>query len=173
MEKARRRIAKAKAKQATKLDLSFLDLTELPPELWELTHLKGLDCCGNRLAALDGLGKLTHLTELDCEGNQLAALDGEQLDALSKIAKLSCDDDVTVRVRIAKAKAKQAEMMLAMFEMMWRLSVVDIESTLRSACHKVLYDHSVDVSERLKRAQAMRIVLCLCIFAAVALLLLL
>lgn len=49
-------------------------------------------------------------------------------------------------------------MMLAMFEMMWRLSVVDIESTLRSACHKVLYDHSVDVSERLKRAQAMRIV---------------
>ena len=48
-----------------------------------------------------------------------------------------------------KAKAKQAEMMLAMFEMMWRLSVVDIESTLRSACHKVLYDHSVDVSERL------------------------
>merc|ERR1711924_525627 len=57
-----------------------------------------------------------------------------------------------------KAKAKQAEMMLAMFEMMWRLSVVDIESTLRSACHKVLYDHSVDVSERLKRAQAMRIV---------------
>ena len=57
-----------------------------------------------------------------------------------------------------KAKAKQAEAMLAMFEMMWRLSVVDIESTLRSACHKVLYDHSVDVSERLKRAQAMRIV---------------
>lgn len=57
-----------------------------------------------------------------------------------------------------KAKLRQAEMMMAVIEMMWRVSVVDIESTLRTACHKVLYDHSVDATVRLKRAQAMRIV---------------
>jgi len=62
----------------------------------------------------------------------------------------------------AKAKAvaeeKQQAMMLSFLDVMWKISVVDIESTLRVACHKVLYDHSVDLPTRLRRAKALALV---------------
>jgi hypothetical protein len=38
---------------------------------------------------------------------------------------------------------------------MWRITVVDVEATLRAACHKVLYDTRVDAAARLRRASAL------------------
>jgi len=49
----------------------------------------------------------------------------------------------------------QAQFMLRMLEALWKISVLDIESTLRSACHKVLHDHSVEPSEITRRARAL------------------
>ena len=59
-------------------DLSFNQLTALPPEITKLTNLTGLDLSGNRLTALPPeITKLTKLTELYLSGNQLAALPPE------------------------------------------------------------------------------------------------
>ena len=55
----------------------------------------------------------------------------------------------------ASADRKQAEMMTSLMEVMWRICVVDVEATLRAACHKVLYDHAVDRDTRLGRARAL------------------
>ena len=44
MEEARRRIAEAKAERATGLDLRGLDLTELPPEVYELRESRVRAC---------------------------------------------------------------------------------------------------------------------------------
>lgn len=51
------------------------------------------------------------------------------------------------------AEQRQSEAMMSFLEVMWRISVVDIESTLRSACHKVLYDNGVDFKQRMQRAR--------------------
>ena len=42
-----------------------------------------------------------------------------------------------------------------MIEAMWRVSMLDIESTLRHACNKVLSDQSVDKSLRKNRARGL------------------
>lgn len=55
----------------------------------------------------------------------------------------------------AVAEQRQSEAMMSFLEVMWRISVVDVESTLRSACHKVLYDHSVAFERRIDRARAL------------------
>ena len=66
MEEARRRIVKARAEGATSLDLSGLELMELPEETWELVNLTILYCHSNQLTSLEGLDKLVNLTELRC-----------------------------------------------------------------------------------------------------------
>lgn len=53
------------------------------------------------------------------------------------------------------ADARQGEMMMSFLEVMWRITVVDVEATLRAACHKVLYDTRVDAAARLRRASAL------------------
>ncbi|KAJ8603224.1 hypothetical protein CTAYLR_003850 [Chrysophaeum taylorii] len=53
------------------------------------------------------------------------------------------------------AEKKQNDAMLSFLEVMWRISVVDVEATLRAACHKVLYDHSVSPEARIDRAHAL------------------
>ena len=45
-----------------------------------------------------------------------------------------------------------------MLEVMWRLTVVDVETTLRAACHKVLNDHGAPRETRLARARGLAIV---------------
>ena len=45
--------------------------------------------------------------------------------------------------------------MLLMLESMWRVSMLDIESTLRHACNKVLSDQSVDKDARKARAKGL------------------
>ena len=45
--------------------------------------------------------------------------------------------------------------MLAMMESMWRVSLLDIEATLRHACNKVLSDQSVGKEARKSRARGL------------------
>jgi Leucine-rich repeat (LRR) protein len=81
---AEKKIQKALKSGATELDLSSMDLTELPKSIGQLTQLKELklginysakDKKPNRLTTLpESLGQLTQLQELDLSNNQLATL---------------------------------------------------------------------------------------------------
>lgn len=54
-------------------------------------------------------------------------------------------------VKVAVAHRQDAAM-LSFLEVMWRITVVDVEATLRAACHKILYDTGVTFDKRIERA---------------------
>ena len=87
MEEARERTLRAKATKVRSLNLTDLELDELPEEVWELApHLTELYCFFNQLTSLEGLDKLVSLTELRCEENELTSLEG--LDKLVNLTTL-------------------------------------------------------------------------------------
>jgi internalin A len=68
-------IAQAAEEQWVKLNLSEMDLLELPPEIGNLTNLISLDLRSNQLKALpESIGNLTNLISLDLWNNYLTAL---------------------------------------------------------------------------------------------------
>jgi internalin A len=72
---AEERIEQAHKEGNTKLDLSGLDLIELPESLWQLQELQELDLSGSQLAQLpESLGQLQRLQELNLSYNQLTQL---------------------------------------------------------------------------------------------------
>ena len=74
-QKALEKIKKAKAAQATELDLAGLDLKNLPPEIGQLTSLQSLELVENKLSALPPeIGQLTSLQLLSLGGNQLSTI---------------------------------------------------------------------------------------------------
>lgn len=78
-----------KAGRLVALDISFLDLTELPIELWHLTNLTKLTCVGNELRHLPSeIGLLTRLQDLDVRGNGLRMLPRE-IGRLTRLRRLS------------------------------------------------------------------------------------
>jgi internalin A len=81
-------IRDALASGAPQLDLSYRELTELPPEIGKLEHVVSLDLCGNDLVALPPeIGRLKQLTQLDVRHNRLVALPPE-IGALEALASL-------------------------------------------------------------------------------------
>lgn len=83
---ATRRIDDAIRANAIHLDLSFLELAELPDSLQQLTRLTWLDLGGNQLRILpEWLGQLTNLTWLSLGDNQLTVLP----DSLSRLIDLT------------------------------------------------------------------------------------
>jgi len=64
-------------------------------------------------------------------------------------------DGMPAPVDPAKAAAEQAAIMSSMIDTLWHISVVDIESTLRTACNKVFKDSGVPVEQRVARAEAL------------------
>jgi Leucine-rich repeat (LRR) protein len=77
-EIALQRIQEAEANGATHLDLSNLGLTELPPEIGNLTGLQSLALMSNQLSSLPPeFGNLTGLYELSLNDNQLSSLPPE------------------------------------------------------------------------------------------------
>ncbi|MBV6467875.1 MAG: hypothetical protein PGMFKBFP_03248 [Anaerolineales bacterium] len=76
-------------KKESLLDLSALELTKLPDELWELTHLKTLYLYGNKLEKLSPkIGQLQNLAGLYLYDNRLAALPSE-IGRLQNLTNLS------------------------------------------------------------------------------------
>lgn len=74
-EEALRRIKEAAETGATELDLSVQDLTELPPELFQLKNLTELHLWSNQLTSLPPeLFQLKNLTALDFDNNELTEL---------------------------------------------------------------------------------------------------
>jgi len=73
------------------LDLSFNQLSALPPEIGQLAHLSTLDLSFNQLSALPPeIGQLTNLSTLDFRGNCLAQLPPE-ITALTNLTSLDLD----------------------------------------------------------------------------------
>lgn len=74
-EIAQQRIAAARRTNSPHLNLSSLGLTELPPELFELTNLRVLWLSDNQLYSLPPqIGALSQLAPLRLNQNRLAAL---------------------------------------------------------------------------------------------------
>jgi Leucine-rich repeat (LRR) protein len=72
---AEQRIEAARQEEATELDLSSMQLTELPEAIAALTQLQMLDLSRNQLTALpEAIAALTQLQMLDLSRNQLTAL---------------------------------------------------------------------------------------------------
>ncbi|MBE9125983.1 MULTISPECIES: leucine-rich repeat domain-containing protein [unclassified Coleofasciculus] len=69
---AEQRIEAARQAGATELDLSGMELTEVPEAIAALTQLQGLYLSFNKLTARpEAIASLTQLQELDLSGNQL------------------------------------------------------------------------------------------------------
>src|SRR5258706_1052558 len=72
---AEKRIKEALRGAFTALSVRFMNLTELPESLRELTHLQSLDLWENRLESLpEWLTGLTQLRAVDLSGNRLTTL---------------------------------------------------------------------------------------------------
>lgn len=66
------------AAQTDKLDLRYLGLTEVPPEVWQLTNLQRLNLWGNQLKTIpQEIGQLTNLQEFNLDDNWLTAIPPE------------------------------------------------------------------------------------------------
>jgi internalin A len=69
------RIEAAAKSGAEALDLSRIEITNLPESIGESPQLRQLDLSGNQLSSLpESIGRLAHLQQLDLSGNQLIAL---------------------------------------------------------------------------------------------------
>ena len=68
IKEANRRISECKKSGKTNLDLSRLELTEIPKSLSELTHLVKLDLSDNQIKKIEGLETCGNLecVELNC-----------------------------------------------------------------------------------------------------------
>lgn len=87
-EEALKRIAAVKADGGRILDLSSLNLEQLPIEIKSLTQLRRLDCSENRLTSLTGIESLTQLISLSCNQNKLVSLAG--IERLAQLQELYC-----------------------------------------------------------------------------------
>ena len=82
------RIRETEKTGATRLSLRELELTQLPQELWHLTHLKKLILTANNLTSLPSeIGQLTNLTGLSLALNPLITLP-EEIGNLAKLVEL-------------------------------------------------------------------------------------
>ncbi|TKJ40235.1 GTPase [candidate division LCP-89 bacterium B3_LCP] len=86
-------IEKAARDEVTTLDLSSKKITELPPEIGNLTNLTYLYLANNQLTSLPPeIGNLTNLTNLYLDYNQLTSLPSE-FGNLTNIINLSLSDN--------------------------------------------------------------------------------
>jgi small GTP-binding protein len=83
------KIQKAKKEGSTQLNLSYTQLTTLPPEIGQLVNLTVLKLGANQLTTLPPeIGQLVNLTVLELNGNQLTILPPE-IGQLSNLTKLN------------------------------------------------------------------------------------
>jgi internalin A len=86
-------IKEAQRNKVTVLNLSFKNLTSLPPEISKLKNLTELDLSRNQLTTLPPeISELKNLTELDISENQLTSLPPE-ISELKNLTKLNLYDN--------------------------------------------------------------------------------
>jgi internalin A len=85
---ARQRIAAELAAQTGRLDLSCLQISDLPPEIKELDSLQTLDLSESQVRDLEPLMGLTSLMALNCFRTQVSDL--RPLRGLSRLQTLDC-----------------------------------------------------------------------------------
>ena len=84
------RILEAEETGATRLDLHIMQLTNLPPEIGNLSNLRTLNLHENQLSSLPPeIGKLSNLESLYLGKNQLSSLPSE-IGKLSNLQDLQC-----------------------------------------------------------------------------------
>jgi internalin A len=88
LPEALKRIAAELAAQTGKLDLSGLQISELPPEMQDLASLKKLDCSNTQVSDLEPLKGLAKLQSLDCSQTQVSDLG--PLRGLASLQNLNC-----------------------------------------------------------------------------------
>ncbi|MEH2154441.1 leucine-rich repeat domain-containing protein [Nostoc sp.] len=92
-QKAEQRIEKARQEGAIELDLSNIELTEIPEVIAFLTGLQELDLDNNQLTELpEAIASLTGLQLLDLHNNQLTELP-EAIASLTGLQKLDLDNN--------------------------------------------------------------------------------
>ncbi|MEL6534416.1 MAG: leucine-rich repeat protein [Bacteroidota bacterium] len=84
-------IEKEKKTQTGILNLSGLDLNEIPQEIRELHHLSKLFLNNNQISEINVIDNLSQITELNLEGNQITEIKG--LDNLSRLTGLYLSDN--------------------------------------------------------------------------------
>ena len=68
-------IEKAKAENWTELDLSYIGLTEIPPEIFQLSNLQVLNLGENQITKIpDAIAALSNLQYLDLSDNKITFL---------------------------------------------------------------------------------------------------
>ncbi len=97
LKEALERIREAKRSNSSWLDLSRLELTEIPSEISTLTQLTNLDLQKNRLTEIKSLEQLTLLTELDLSENKLVEIKG--LEQLTQLINLSLSRNQLTEVK--------------------------------------------------------------------------
>ena len=90
---AERRIKKARQEGAIELDLSKMELTQLPEAIASLTQLQQLDLSGNQLTELpEAIASLTQLEEFNLSSNKLMVLP-EAIASLTQLQQLNLFDN--------------------------------------------------------------------------------
>jgi internalin A len=90
LPEAFKRIAAELAAQTGRLDLSGLQLSELPPELGGLTSIQYLDCGNTQVSDLEPLRGLTSLQYLNCSFTKVSVM--QPLSGLTSLQYLNCSD---------------------------------------------------------------------------------
>jgi internalin A len=108
LPEALKRIAAELAAPTGTLDLSTLQLTELPAELQELTCLQNLDCSYTQVSGLEPLRGLTSLQILDCRHTQVSDLD--PLQDLASLQNLNCKSTQVISLEPLRALTSLKEL---------------------------------------------------------------
>jgi internalin A len=96
LPEALKRIATELVAQTGKLDLSGLQISELPPELGGLINLQELDCSRTQVYDLEPLRELTNLEYLNCWLTNVSCL--EPLRFLTSLISLNCSNTMVTNL---------------------------------------------------------------------------
>jgi Leucine-rich repeat (LRR) protein len=108
---AEKKIAEGRRSKTSTLDLSNMQLTELPESLSQLNWLSMLDLSNNLLTVLpDSVRLLTHLQTLDASDNELTDLP-EWLGDLSELEKIFLDGNRLKKLPEGLGKLKKMEVL--------------------------------------------------------------
>ena len=101
------RIQEAKETNATELDLSSLELTEIPPEVSKLTRLTKLNLDDNQIKEIRNLEKLKKLSDLNIMSNQITEI--KNLEKLTRLESLALNHNNIKEIKgLEKLKALES-----------------------------------------------------------------